>query len=100
MNRKQMIDYINNNILPQCHDKDYWFSYGREMMKEIIKKISGWRLGKNINIEMISRVDDGVLYINGDCLGRIEPKATRAAFNEESYCTEGKILARQEQYFD
>lgn len=98
MNRIQMIDFINEKILPQCKDNDHWFSYGRQMMNDIIRLISKWRHGKSINIEMIPEVVDGNLYINGDFLGRIEPKAARPVFDETAYYLEGKILARQEIY--
>lgn len=98
MNRIQMIDFINEKILPQCKDNDYWFYYGRQMVYDTIKLISKWRIGKNINIEMNPQVIDGDLYMNGDFLGRIEPKAPKAAFDEKSYYIEGKILERQEMY--
>jgi hypothetical protein len=100
MNRKQMIDFINDEILPQCKNNDYWFSFGREMMKDIIRKISNYRIGKNINMEMKADVIDGVLYINNDCLGRIEPKTPKKPFDEISYNIEGRILARQERFYD
>jgi pheromone shutdown protein TraB len=93
-----MIDFINEKILPECHDNDYWFSYGRYMMNDIIKLISKWRIGKSINIEMNPQVINGVLYMNGEHLGRIEPKAAKTVFDERSYYIEGKILARQEVY--
>ena len=97
MDRVQMIDFINNEILPQCKDNGHWLSYGRQMMNDIIKLISKWRIGKSINIKMHPVVIDGALFINGDFLGRIEPKAPRPAFDERAYYIEGKILARQER---
>lgn len=100
MNRVQMIDFINKEILPKCNDTSYWQLYGRIMMKDILQKISKYRIGKNINMEMKADVIDGVLYINNDCLGRIEPKTPKKPFNEESYYIEGCILARQEKLYN
>ena len=99
MNRLETIDFINEKILPQWKDDDfYWLHNGREVMKKLIKMIAKWRHGKNINIEMNPVVIDGVLYINGDCLGRFAPKAARPPFDERAYYIEGRILARQEVY--
>ena len=97
MNRREQIDFINEKVLPQCKDLDHWHCYGRQMIKDIIKLISKWRIGKPINIEMKPVVIDGALFMNGDFLGRIEPKAARPAFDERAYYIEGRILARQER---
>ena len=93
MNRKQMIDFINNEILPTAEISDYdWFYFGKDIIRDMIKGIESWRIGKNVNIEMNARVIDGDLYINGEFVKRVASKLPRKSFDERSYYYEGKCL--------
>jgi len=93
MNRKQMIDFVNDKVLPDAEISfDDWFYNGKEIFWDIIKAISKWRIGKNINIEMNARVIDGDLFINGEFVKRVASKLPRKSFDERSYYYEGKCL--------
>ena len=54
---------------------------------------TGLSIGRNSYL-----VDNGYLYINGDPAARITIKDRRNTYDEESYYTEGRILARQETF--
>lgn len=89
MNRKEKIDFINENVLPQIAGID-WCGIN---VHEIIRLISKWRIGKPADIEMTAVVDDGVLSINGDVLGRIAPKKPCVPWSEELEYYEGRCIA-------
>lgn len=90
MDRKEKIEFINTNILPQidfmnpCTAKD--------IVAESIKLIERWRIGKPIDIEMNAMVDDGVLYINYEPLGRIAAKTPKIEVSEWGYYLEGRCI--------
>ena len=92
MNRKELIVFANVNVFPQVENN----MLDIDGMKEAIRLISKWRIGKPINIKMDAKVNDGFLFMNGEPLGRIAAKAPTSAFNEYEYYMEGRILARQE----
>lgn len=104
MNRKQIIDFINNEILPKVSNRWTWKEISSG--KELIKMVSDYRskqikAGKaNINDKYIASIVDGYLYINNEPVGRIAPKDHRPQFDETSYYYEGKILARQEALYN
>lgn len=90
MDRRQKLDFINAEILPQVnisHKVD---------IREILTLIDRWRIGKSGSIKMTARVDDGFLFINNDPVGRIAPKLPKVAYSEEAAYFEGRILSRQE----
>ena len=90
MNRKEKIDYINKNILPQidfmnpCTAKD--------IVDDAIRLIEKWRIGKPVNVEMHAIVDDGFLYMNGKPLGRIAAKMPKLVCSEYGYYLEGRCI--------
>jgi hypothetical protein len=98
MNRKEMIQYVNENVLPQidCRYTD------KDTPWNAIRLIEKYRIDKPMNIEMVARVDDGFLFINDEPLGRIAMKAPKLNLSNESLYWEGRILARQESmgYYD
>ena len=101
MNRKQLIEFINNDILTQINKAYTW----KDMIvsgKELIKLVSDFRSAQikagsaRIDDQLTAQVIDGVLYINNQFVKRIAPKDLRPAYNEAAYYWEGRILARQE----
>lgn len=92
MNRKELIAFANTNVFPQVENN----VLDIDGMKEAIRLISKWRIGKPINIKTNAKVNDGFLFMNGEPLGRIAAKAPTPVFNEYEYYMEGRILARQE----
>lgn len=92
MNRKELIAFANANVFPQVENN----MLDIDGMKEAIKLISKWRIGKPVNIKMSAKVNDGFLFMNGEPLGRIAAKVPKLTFNEYEYYMEGRILARQE----
>jgi hypothetical protein len=98
MNRKEMIQFVNENVLPQID----WRYTNKDTPWKTIRLIERYRIGKPMNIEMVARVDDGFLFINDEPLGRIAMKAPKLNLSNESLYWEGKILARQESmgYYD
>lgn len=105
MNRKQIIDFINNDILPQINSAYTWqdITSGKELIKIVcdFRKDQIKQRKAHINDTYKSKVIDGFLYINDIPVKRIAPKDPRPAWNEAAYYYEGKILARQEAvYFD
>ena len=100
MNRKEMINFINTEILPTAEIDFYDWKYsGRQIIADMINAISKWRIGKPANVEMSARVIDGVLYINGESVKRVAAKLPRwDSMSAPDY--EGRILARQESEYD
>ena len=100
MTRKDIIDLVNNDILPQVNHSWAWqdmFVSGKELIKLVIdfrkEQIkSGTAKADDV---LTANVIDGFLYINNTPIKRIAPKDPRPAFDEYSYYMEGKILARQ-----
>lgn len=92
MNRKELIAFANANVFPQVENN----MLDIDGMKEAIRLISKWRIGKSVNTKMDAKVNDGFLFMNGEPLGRIAAKVPKSAFNEYEYYMEGRILARQE----
>lgn len=96
MDRRQMIDFINNEILPTAEiSNDDWFCFGKDIMRNIVKAIEKWRIGENINIEMKGEIKDGVLFLNGDAVKRVAPKMPRKVWDESADYWESRILERQ-----
>lgn len=105
MNRKDIINFVNNDILSQIDSGITWhdmFVSGREL----IKLVSDYRsrqieAGKaRIDDKYTAKVIDGYLYINNEPIARIAPKTPKISFDEYSYYIEGRILARQEAYYN
>ena len=98
MNRKEKIQFVNENILPQID----WRYTDKDTPWKAVGLIERYRIGKPMNIEMVARVDDGFLFINDEPLGRIAMKAPKLNLSNESLYWEGRILARQESmgYYD
>ena len=92
MNRKELIAFANANVFPQVENN----MLDIDGMKEAIRLISKWRIGKPVNIKMDATVDDGYLLLNGDPVGRIAPKAPKVGYSAEAEYWERRILARQE----
>ena len=88
MNRKEIINFCNEKIFPQCE----LFALDINGMQDCIKIISKYRIGKHADIEMNPLVKNGFLYMNGEPLGRIARKDTCVSFSDEAYYYEGKIL--------
>ena len=104
MNRKDIINFINNDILTQIDSGITW----RDMFvsgKDLIKLVSDYRrrqinAGKaRIDDKYTAKVIDGYLYINNEPIARIAPKTPKVSFDEYSHYIEGRILARQEAAF-
>lgn len=101
MNRKDIIKFINNDILPQINKAYAWkdmFVSGKELIMLCIEfRRQQIKDGKaRIDDKWSAKVIDGYLYINNTPIDRIAPKDPRPAFNEYSYYIEGKILALSE----
>ena len=98
MNRKEKIQFVNKNVLPQID----WRYTDKDTPWKAVRLIERYRVGKPANIEMVARVDDGFLFINDEPLGRIAMKAPKLNLSNESLYWEGRILARQESmgYYD
>lgn len=93
MNRKQIIDFCNNQIFPLVKypwSVDCW---------ETVRTVERWRRENNYPGNMETMLFNGFLYLNGSKAGRI------AYYNrpQESYSGpdyEELILARQENYME
>lgn len=95
MNRIEIINFINENVLPTAEiELSDWHDFGKDIMWIIIKGFSKWRHGKPLDIEMDAKILDGNLYINGDFVVRVAPKLRRPKYDEEAYYWEGRCLAR------
>ena len=96
MNRRQMIDFINTEVLPGAEiDNGEWLQYGREIFWDILRAIEAWRIGKPIDICMKAHITDGVLVINGTPVKRVAGKLPRVTFSDYCYYIEGKILDKE-----
>lgn len=93
MNRKEIINFCNEKIFTQCNSA-LLDAHG---MRDAVKLVQKWRIGKSKNVVMTPCVVDGFLYMNGTPCGRITPKEPRPAFSEYSYYIEGRILSRAER---
>ena len=90
MNRKERVRFIVDNIVPQI---DLMNPVPlRDIVGESLKLIERWRIGKPIDIEMTAIVNDGVLSINGETLGRIAAKMPTLPFSEWGYYLEGRCI--------
>lgn len=104
MNRRQIIDFINNDILPQINPCWTWSE--TISAKELIKLVSDFRSAQikagiaRIDDKLTAKVTNGFLYINDKPIKRIAPLDPKPAFNERSYYIEGHILARQEALYN
>ena len=96
MNRKQIIEFCNQNIFNQVNNQVSQFMN----CAEVVKMVSKWRIGKLVSVQMVAKVDDGFLFINGDPVGRIAPKMPRVSYSASADYWEGRILARQEACYD
>ena len=76
MNRKEIIQFIRENVLPNAEiSNDDWHFYGKQIMADIISTIGKWRIGKPVNVKMDIKIIDGVLHINGEAVKRISSKS-------------------------
>jgi hypothetical protein len=92
MNRKEMIQFVNENVLPQID----WRYTDKDTPRKAIRLIERYRVGKPANIKMDAKVNDGFLFVNDEPLGRIAAKVPKLNLSNESLYWEGRILARQE----
>lgn len=98
MNRLEAIEFCNNLVFPLF---DYR-SFDIYAMRECVKKVKRWRIGKHKDIEMVPSAKNGCLYINGEYICRVTdpPHDERLGWqvsNEPDY--EEMILARAESYY-
>lgn len=101
MNRKQMIDFINTEVLPGAEIADWeWMKYGTEIVGKIIKAIERWRIGKPANIHMVAHIYDGVLWINDKPIKRVAAKLPRETWSKGGYYWEGRCIAKGETEYD
>jgi hypothetical protein len=85
MNRKQIIELI-------WRETDYRVHYGLDMVKAV-REIESWRRTHRNKDEMVVKVLDGVLYINGDAMARITSKLPRLyPWSEKAEYYEGLCL--------
>ena len=97
MNRKQMIEFVNNNIMPGAEiANDDWFYNGKQIFLNIIKAISAWRIGKPADIHMDGQIRDGVLYLNGEVVKRVAAKLPRVPYDAGAAYWEGRCLEKGE----
>lgn len=90
MDRREKIRFIRENILPQI---DFMNPVpAKDIVVESVKLIERWRIGKPIDIKMNAMVDNGVLYMNGEPLGRIAAKMPTLPFSEWGYYLEGRCI--------
>lgn len=92
MNRNEIIAFCNREIFSQIPLN---VEIGVSGMVETIKAVSRWRIGKDVNIPMTAKVDDGALYLNGEYVARICGRYERVPYSEKAAYYEGRILARQ-----
>ena len=90
MNRKDMINFVNEKIGPQV---GLDFSYSA---KETIKMVAQWRRTHNFPSVMVPDVMEGFLFINDMPVGRIASRPPRVTVSDGAMYWEGRILARQE----
>ena len=102
MNRKYMIEVLNNQILPQINSRWMWADI--MSAKEILRKMQEYRT-KCIKAgtakgddTLTAKVINGFLYLNNSPICRIAPLDPKPSFDEVAYYWEGRILARQENY--
>ena len=97
MTRKEIINYCRENIFPFVD----WSVWDKGGLMETVKMVCRFRREHGYPKEMHAVVDDGFLIINDVSVGRIARKMNRPFGNDErSYQIEGRILARQENYYD
>lgn len=93
MNRKQIIDFCNNQVFPLVKypwSVDCW---------ETVRTVERWRRGHGWPETMTARVENGFLFLNGSKAGRIAYyNAPAPAYSGPDY--EELILARQENYME
>ena len=104
MNRKDIIAVVNDQILPQINSCWNWRDIAPA--KELVKIVQNYRRDcikagtakKDDTIK--ATVKNGFLYLDDKPIKRIAPKDPAPVFDEVAYYWEGKILARQEKYYD
>ena len=94
---KEMTSVINE-IYSQISGEAMFYVCNPYELQEIIREYmrksnTGLSISRNSYL-----VDNGYLYINGDPAARITIKNRNNSYDDESYCTEGRILARQEAF--
>lgn len=89
MTRRMIFDFIKTDVYTQIP----LGTPGISDIKEIAKEVVRYRRENGYPVEMNAKVDDGVLYINGDALCRISAKYIRPPFSDGAYYWEGRILA-------
>lgn len=90
MTRKEIINWVKANVYPQLSVMEEHDFHG------IVRMVSEYRIGKNINGTMTANVDKGFLFINGEPVGRVESYVNSVmSFDDMSYYLEQRILARQ-----
>ena len=97
MNRKEKMEFIQNEIMPQITDVKKMIEVD---LFRVCKLISRWRIGKPQDVIMQAKVIDGSLFINGEYCGRIHSKENGAIYSDKAYYWEGRILEKQEKMFD
>lgn len=100
MNRKQILLYVCEKILPQLTDfqRDAINLDGTPSLKPVLdvvriveafRRKNGYPSAENMD----AVVDDGYLYINGIHVGRIGPKMPKMTITEECEYYESKCIA-------
>lgn len=93
MNRKELIDFCNNEVFTKVNFPEAFYMN----CKEVLKMVQAWRCENSFPAVMIPTVTNNYLYINDKPVGRIAPAPAKARFSERADYYEGRILARQER---
>ena len=99
MNRKDIINFVNDDILTQVK-YDRLTIPVKELLQIVIKYRSDCIKSGTAKSTMTAEVKNGFLYIDQKPIKRIALLDPRSQWDEYSYHIEGKILARQETKYD
>ena len=81
MNRKEIIAFCNQYIFPKVIQSENMTAAD---MKDTVKAIGRYRIGKPINMQMQAEVINNFLYINNEPVTRIAPAPPKVAYSEEA----------------
>jgi hypothetical protein len=98
MSKKEIIKFINTQVLPKKASKTW--QAGDADGKELITIVQSWRRKNGFPEDMTATVTNGFLFINGTPAGRIANADTKAyGYSKKDISLEGRILARQEMEY-
>jgi len=88
MNRKEIIAFCNQHIFPKVLEP---WNMTTADMKDTVKAVSRYRIGKPANMPMRAEVVNNFLYINDEPVTRIAPAPPKVPYSEtanyyESLC--------------